>query len=305
MTADALLLRAVQGAEEVETRGMAFLNSAPAVFERTSHRIPHLMHPELGFIRISSWLFVLYFEVGRIGTNFLEEHMDGYQIDADKAIRIHRTRVQDLRTYLQHNLDFSTTHDQNIFATCLGWFREACGTAVPKSEDEWMKCVERLLEEAGLYLGSLSACLRSMEQDEVADSIREAWILRRTRYHAPHQFDALIPIVASDMGRDFIDVIAFRKRNYDLWVSRLKGLTTEYSFDIEARKLIEDTLMKDPSAALPITGADIITHLGVAPGPEVGRWLVEARKLYNEQPCTKAVLLERLAACTGQESDGA
>jgi hypothetical protein len=41
-------------------------------------------------------------------------------------------------------------------------------------------------------------------------------------------------------------------------------------------------------------GKDIISALGIAPGPEVGQALDQARILYDEEPCTGAQLIERL-----------
>lgn len=291
---DHLLLSAVKRAEELEALGVAFLGRSPAILERTSHRIPELNHAELGFIRVTSWLYVLYFEAGKLGLAFLQEQFDTYAIDPKLNGRKHIQLIQRLRTFLQHNLDFNTEHDQSILAGCHEWFRGCCGTAIPTEDEQWRRCLEKLLEDAVAFFSMAITCLRSMEKDALVEQIREAWTIRITRYHPPHQFDSLISVVISDMGREFLDVVAFRNRHFNVWTNKLRALTENYSFEIEGRKLIEDALLKDSLTLLPITGADLIALLEIPPGPEVGRALGLARSLYDEKPCNRDTLLERL-----------
>jgi hypothetical protein len=299
-TSDHLLLSAVKQVEELEALGVAFLGRSPAILERTSHRIPELNHAELGFIRVTSWLYVLYFEAGKLGLSFLQEQFETYAIDPKLEGRKHIDLVQHLRTFLQHNLDFNTQHDQTIIAQCHEWFRGCSGTAIPTEDQQWRKCLERLLEDAVKFFSMAINCLRSMETDELVEQIRDSWTVRITRYHPPYQFDSLISVVISDMGRELLDVVAFRNRHFDVWTNKLRALTENYSFEIEGRKLIEDALLKDSLTLLPITGTDIITLLGIPPGPEVGRALGLARALYDEKPCNRSTLLERIKAAMAQ-----
>ncbi|HEX8279577.1 MAG TPA: hypothetical protein VF540_12820 [Segetibacter sp.] len=45
---------------------------------------------------------------------------------------------------------------------------------------------------------------------------------------------------------------------------------------------------------LPLTGKDIIEKLKIAPGPKIGELLVKAQEIYNESPCHKEELLQKL-----------
>ena len=130
-----------------------------------------------------------------------------------------------------------------------------------------------------------------MEKDESRQAICDRWLFRRKRHHEPDQFDELIPVVATDIGRDYIDVIAFRRRYYDRWIAQLRALSSDYNFTIEARKLIEDSLLKDVTSVLPITGADILDGFRLTPGRQVGIVLAEAKKLYEVAPCSREALM--------------
>ena len=46
-----------------------------------------------------------------------------------------------------------------------------------------------------------------------------------------------------------------------------------YIFEVEARKLIENTLLTEMKSVMPIIGLDIMNYFGVEPGPKVGELL--------------------------------
>ena len=88
------------------------------------------------------------------------------------------------------------------------------------------------------------------------------------------------------MGRDHVDAVRLRKRWYDRWVAHLDRLADGYDFEVESRRLAEHALITDFIAVLPITGADIMEHLGTTPGPEVGRLLQRAADIHKQSPHT-------------------
>jgi hypothetical protein len=143
-------------------------------------------------------------------------------------------------------------------------------------------------------LSVLKKCIRAIETDDSRESILLQWKLRRTRYHPPHEFDALIAIVARDMGRDALDIVKFRRKFYDGWKKNLDLLQGAYDFSVEARKLVEHALLTDTTPILPITGLDVIQELGLRPGPLVGEMLKKARDMYIAQPCSKEELITKL-----------
>ena len=83
-------------------------------------------------------------------------------------------------------------------------------------------------------------------------------------------------------------------RFYTEWVKELELLQGNYDFEVEARKLIEHVLLQKMIPVLPITGQDIINEFNVVPGPIVGQLLEKARNIYNNEPCSRDELLEKL-----------
>jgi hypothetical protein len=290
----ALMYDIVQKQDEID-RLCARLTNGRVVFADTSLEKPKLKPAELGVLRAVSWFYVLYNEAGKVNVRFLSDRLHVYELDPDGQLSNHLTLVDRLRTYFQHNLDPAKPRDRDIQEFCVRWFTEQCGTSEPNGEDHWLACLRGFLMEALAFVDALSKCIREIERDESREQILQDWEFRRSRYHPPHEFDALIFKVATDMGRSTLDVVRFRKRFYDKWTQELSTLQGDYSFEIEARKLIEYTLLNETLSVLPITGQDIIDAFDeVEPGPKVGKLLEAAKALYEAEPCSREELLEKL-----------
>lgn len=179
------------------------------------------------------------------------------------------------------------------------WFEDSAGNIElgPRG------ALESLLKQATDAMDGLRACLRAIERDESRDAILDAWIFRVHRYHPPAAFDRVVAEVAGDIGKEHLDVPRFRRRFYDQWMEKLAVLTGEYSFDVEARRLVDAALLADASAGMPITGSDIIGELGIPPGPAVGAALGLARQLYDVEPLSRDALLARLGETLATRSD--
>jgi len=289
-----LMYRIVGKAEETNTRVIALLSDGPGLFEAISQRMPKFAPAELGFLRLVSWLYVLFWEAGKVSVPFVLKRFEAYSLDSDGKIRAHPTNVQELRTYTQHNLNNEEAHDKRTMGNCHAWFSSQCGTAVPDSEDEWSRCVLALLSESLEFLEVLLNVLRFIEKDESREVICNEWKFRRNRYHPPHQFETLVSTIASDMGHEYIDPERLVRRNYDKWTQSLRAFSSEYIFEVEARKLIENAILADLMNLMPITGEDVIREFNLEPGKLVGRLLAEARELYQRAPCNRTELIDRL-----------
>lgn len=266
-----------------------------AVFGSISLSLPRLSPSELGFIRVVSWLYVHYFESGKLGTEFLTELVGEYSNDMVEASKSHRSLIQRLRTYCQHNLDPSQSHSREIRSACETWFNKNCGTRVPRSDQHWETILRTIILDACAYLECLRDILRHIEADAEASQVLNQWQLRVSRFHAPHEFDELIAEVAADFGREGLDPVRLRKRHYDKWRKEFEIKTDDCDFHVEARKLIEHVLLSEQQDVLPITGKDIMEKLSIPPGPRIKEILLEARNLYSANPCTKEKLIEKLA----------
>lgn len=289
-----LMYEIISRREEMNLLASRAIGVEVPVFEEMSLPMPKLNPAELGFIRAVSWLYVLYHEAGKVGVGFLAERFPAYYLDPENFLVVHYRVIQSFRTYLQHNLDSKTAHDLEIREACERWLAEKCGTPFPGSEDQWNGCLVSILSEALNFLDALNKCIREIESDESRNMIVQAWIFQLKRYHPPHEFDTLISEVASDMGRGAIDSVRLRLRNYDKWTNDLRQLHGDYEFDVEARKLIEHTLLTETAKISPITGKDVMEAFNVPPGAQVGRLVERGYELYLSDPCTKELLLQRL-----------
>ena len=75
------------------------------------------------------------------------------------------------------------------------------------------------------------------------------------------------------MGHEHIDPERLVRRNYEKWTQSLRAFSSEYDFETEARKLIENAILADIANLMPVTGQDIIREFGVEPGKIVGQLL--------------------------------
>lgn len=273
------------------------------IFSAVSLDKPRFDPPELGFIRAVPWLFIHYYEAGKVGVKFLRSRFEAYNSNNAERASSHYKIVRQLRTYFQHNLNITTEHDREVKVSCENWFRESCGSSTPDTDSEWHDCLKALLDDAVLFMETLDETMRQIKIDESSHVIMEDLRQRIDRYHPPHQFDEIISKAATDIGREHIDVVSFRKRHYDKWTNDLRTLEAGYDFEVEARKRIEHALLTDTLSVLPISGHDIMERLGVPPGPRVGEILEEARLLYDSEPCDAETLLKRLSNNLGGLSD--
>ncbi len=293
-TPESLMYEIIRVCEEIDRVASRLSDDNSSVFGELSLPMPKFTSAELGFLRTVSWLYVLYFEVGKVNVDFLRSRLSAYGFDPGQILDAHVETVQRLRTFLQHNLDSTNPHSRQVKQDCEQWFRGKCKSPVPEDESHWRSCLIGVLQEATEFLKALRKCIRSIEQDDSREQILRDWSFRRSRYHPPHEFDNLIGEVAADMGRDNLDAERLRKRFYDKWVKALDLLKGTYDFRMEARKLIEHVLLSESAPILPLTGDQIMQEFGIPPGPEVGLLLKHASILYNADPCPADVLIERL-----------
>lgn len=271
------------------------------IFGESEFNIPNFTNSELGFIKTVSWLYIHYYELGKVDVNFLLLKFKVYSIDPKEEHSAHYDLVHHLRTYLQHNLDLTKQRNQKMEQYCGSWFRSVCATSYPNTSDDWEQCLKKLLVDARNFLDEIIICIQNIEADESIDQIIKDWNFYRDRYHPPYEFENLISKVASDMGRDLIDSNKLCKKFYNDWKKALEHLNPGYSFEIEARKLIEYTLLTEMTSVMPITGIDIMSYFEVEPGPRVNELLKIAKKIFEEELCNKDDLLKKIKEHEGLE----
>ena len=294
-TPQSLMLGVIDLVREINLVGLRLTRDEEAVFGRISLQIGDFIPSELGFLRAVSWLYVLFYEAGRVDVEFLQRQLVAYGLDNDGKQREHLKIVREMRTFLQHNLDPTKEQNRLIQIDCEHWLQQHCHTRVPTKDSHWKNCLVGLLWEAVEFLTALRNCIYLIEQDESCEDILNQWLLNRRRYHPPHEFEMLISLTAADMGRDSIDSGRLCKRYYEKWSRELNLLQGNYDFKTEGRKLIEHVLLVETTPVLPITGDDIIRKFNIPSGPQVGELLRKARLLYDTEPCPQDALLEKLS----------
>lgn len=292
MEPEALLMEFIRGRDRLNhlAQGVVgFPVYGPVTAMRSS-----LKNGELGFFRTISWFFIHHFEAGLVSVRFLVSLFDSYGIDKDHQKRQHKETIASLRTELQHYMAAESEADEHTQNVCLLWYLSACGTRVPITKGHWESCLTQILSEGINFLADLEDCLRCLEKEENAETIIETWKFRVSRDHRPHEYDAVIQQVVGDIGREELDVAAFRSRHFSRWQTEIKNLADNYDFYLEARRLIEGSILMETQERLPITGTDVMEAFFLKPGPTVGEYLQRALFLYRKIPCGKDELIERL-----------
>ena len=291
---ETLMYKLISLRQEINELTRSLINNQEKVFGELSLTMPKFTPAELGLLRTVSWLYVLYYEVGKANVEFLVEKLSAYSMDPEEKNARHFHTVRYLRTFFQHHLNPNESRDASIQTACQQWFQEQCRTTLPREEEQWKDCLIGLLNEAVSFLITLEICIDQIKNDESCAEILREWEFRCTRYHPPPEFDRLIEEVAADMGRENIESTRLRKNFYDKWVKALELLQGNYNFKVEARKLIEHALLSETTAILPITGNDIMQTFNIKPGPQVGTLLERAQIFYQDQPCSREILLNKL-----------
>ena len=265
-----------------------------AAFDELHVLLPDPANPEPAFIRAVSWLYCLYFETGRVSLAFLRRLGEGYSLVDRAATDRHVEDVRCLRTELHHNLGAGDS-EQTTRNTAEHWRRRACGTALPRTANEWRDCYERLVGDAAGFLEAVESVVRRIESGgQEAQGHIEEWHRRLRRSWSAPEFDPLIDNAKYRLGREALNTVGFRNRYVDKWRKHLELLDDEFDFEFEATRLIEKALLDEGGSVLPITGRDVIESVGIKPGPDVGLLLEEARRHFEENRCSRVDLLAHL-----------
>lgn len=247
---------------------------------------------EAGFIKMVSWLYMLYYESGRGELEYATERFDLYNIDSEKTSRSHYKVINNLRTVFQHNAIIDTgkniTHRRNTES----WFNRIINVNAPSNADEWEKSFNSITEDSLSLMTYLLQLLNEISRDDLKESILEDWHRKSSRTYQHYEFDSIIYIVAQEFGMSNYDVAKFRKQNAENWISELQNFTGNFEFKIEARKLIERDILRNP--VLPIIGTDIMEVFNIPPGPKVREIMKIALGIYIEKPCTKDELITKI-----------
>lgn len=273
------------------------------LFPPITLRPPANLYPELDFIRLVSWLYANWHEVGRVSTTILGEATDVFSPEARDLFLDHVSTVASHRTLLHHDIGREVEGGGRTRPRCEVWFSAACGNAEPDDRNGWYLALEALLNEARLALETVEATLQRLRFDIAAPDWVARWRWARDRELDDGDLDTRIANLAYQMGVGPLRTPEFRRRFRSGWVQQVRLCPPTEMSGVLDRAITRD-LLTYGQRQHPLLPSDVMAHLGLPAGPLVGEAMRIALRLHADEPCPSAELLRRLArAWSARESN--
>lgn len=233
-----------------------------AFFKKTNAIRPDFSNHELSFVRLVSWLYILYFESGKDSIKVIKNSMFR---DSKKLFNANTKIVGNLRTKLHHNLDRTSSRSFKIEKDCHSWIKNACGKNIPSNELDWKQCSEKLINEADSALSVIMTELEAM-----TDSVAQKeififnWKASKDKSVPPHIYDTIISDFIKIIHQTNINVVEYRKEHYETWNKYISLLAPESDYLSEAKRTVESSLIKDFVLYLPTTIETLSTSFNLS-----------------------------------------
>lgn len=247
--------------------------------------------PELGVLRLASWLYALQNESAKDAFTYLLDIVWNTPV---VDLSSHMAIVRKLRTYFQHHLAESS-RDEAIRQEVETWMASGAGF----DEDDpahWRSSLSKLAGDATQGLLSLVAGVEDATKLETASAVSSQWAIYKERAIPAHVVDSRIAILAEQIGLSDLNVKSFRDRYFSTWKKNLQLLNANADPTAYLDGLIERELLNlQQVMPMPVSGEDVMDAFGLAPGREVGSILRTVSKLHSESGGTKEELLRQAA----------
>ena len=257
-------------------------------FESVSIPWERVEPSELGFIRVVSWLYVMYIDIKKNSKNiqFLSQQhlLLGYQN--------HIENVNRLRTYFQHQITPTGSiqdRDTETKEWCNNFFNDIIKKNYPESEDEWTDVLNALLEGSMDINDKINASLETLKKDSTNRRI-DVWKKQLQNTHEKYEFEVVFRATIADIGLETLDAYTLTEQNLTKWRKQLEKLEDSYNFNYELRKIIEQDLIEQKIPP-PVNGDDFI-NVGIEKGIRLKQALTLAREIYYQSPCNKEQLIK-------------
>lgn len=264
--------------------------------EQPSVALQGFASPELGVLRLSSWLFALHMESGKEALKYLVEL---FSRSGAVDVSEHVAEIQALRTYFQHHLTQST-RDERIRVTAELFLSTPGRGSTSGSVENWQAALDRLCVGAEEALTRIAEAAETALLDDGREAVASQWAMNKLRAIPAHEVDSLIEGLAAQMGLDALDSKAFRERHLASWRKQLEVLNSGADPRKHLTGLIERELLNlSLLTPMPVTGEDVMDAFGLEPGPKVGSTLRAIRNIHSESGGTREELLSRAAEILG------
>ena len=260
--------------------------------EQPSMPLRGFASPELGLLRLASWLFALHRESGKEALSYV---LELFARIGTVDISEHVADIQTLRTYFQHHLTRST-RDQGIRVAAELWLTGEADVSTGVSIDDWRSALDRLSRSAEQALTRIAEAAEVSLADDGREAVASQWASIKSRAIPAHEVDRHIEGLAAQMGLDELDVKVFRERHFAAWRKQLGVLNSNADPRTHLTRLIERELLNLRAVTpMPVAGEDVMDAFGLAPGPEVGSVLRTITAIHSESGGTREELLVRAA----------
>ncbi len=241
-------------------------------------------------MRLVNWTYVLLFEAGRVSIPYLMKLQNG--ADVPLNVKEARIMVHNLRTWISHNVGFSSRRDAAISKHVSQWFLDLCRTTEPDNASAWRVCFGGLCREVGDIIRHCQSALELIVRENDMDTIQD--LNRRVdRSWSTHLWDALVGDICVRLSLR-IDIRKFRNSRLSEWRTFLDSVPEEDDPEQAVIRIIERDLLNHTSDILPIDGRDVMFALDLGPGPAIGSALRQARELLRSGIREREQLLERI-----------
>ena len=252
---------------------------------------------EVSFLRLVSWSYVLLFEAGRVSIGYLLELPPAG--DRARDPKGAKALVHDLRTWSFHNVGFGSEREIALSRRVRRWFIETCGACPPHDNQAWSMCFLALCDEMQAVVVHCQRAMTTVLQGEDDGEVATADLRRRIdRAWSAGQFQELMGDVALRLGIE-VDTRKFCERRLTNWRTYLECLPEDDVLVDRLTAMMERDLLAHVEDVLPVNGREIMDFFGVDPGPDVGRALRLAQKLFRDGLRGRQAILDRLSVDQG------
>ena len=229
-----------------------FNDNSVTFFHKTNVIKPDFVNKELSFIRLISWLYTIYFETGKPSLNIINKSMS---TDEQLKFKEHKKVVQNFRTLLQHNINTKgSSREFKLVKDCMEWSKKSCDKSTPVNEEDWMRVSEVLIAEAydifNLVLSTLESMTNSSPKKEI---FIINWNITVENTVPAYLFDDHISKLIRFIEVESFDVVSYRTKNLDAWRKYLSTLEAEANYELEIKKIVESSIIRDFIHIIPIT----------------------------------------------------